>query len=483
MQIYSHFHNLGIPEDYTGDKYKRMSSAPAPAFVTMHYRKVVGLGLTAQAINFAQSEFMGHRVRFSVPVDYMNQYFTWAREANEVRPTGRFTNDPAGSPIANMPTFTELLEWRLGSEYSDIDGVADGLNYASAALDTYNDSKRDTDIDNYVTADAAGATTTTHYGANDLVMAYVLFKCFGSSSFDAAEIVYNLEDAFGMLTSNQLAAAVSASLAAEDNLAELVLATTAQTGNRGKVDDMLRALLAADPKRFFLNGTQIPGLFETNLDASGSGNWCLKAGDIIEVPIKLFFKAPVTVLSVVDNAKQPSSLTPENPETVMIEGEASSQTDLSGVKRENIMSIRLQLQCSAPASGALTYASNEVIVDSVPVMQTLKVVTQMNVTFYNGPHYAETQSAIAVIATGGSGLVYSSEDLPVGLAIDASSGVITFSRVEGTAPATTAVEGIVNGRHAVTITITSDDENAMEVSATIFVAIDDGSGASNTPAV
>jgi hypothetical protein len=455
-----------------------MSSAPAPAFVTMRFKKVVGLGLTAQAINFAQSEFMGHRVRFSVPVDYMNQYFTWERAAGDFRPTGRFDATGAANAGSNPapPEFSDLLKWCLGSAYSDIDGVADGLNYSSTALNTYNELKRDESIANHDNVEGTGALTGTHYSANDLVMAYVLFKCFGSSAVDTSEIVYNLEDAFGMLTSESLADAIESSLTVEDGLADGVLSgPTPRSGNRGKVDDMLRALLAADPQRFFKDGTQLPGLFETNTDASGSGNWCLKAGDIIEVPIKLFFRSPVTVLSVVDNAKQPSSLTPENPETVVIEGEASthSETDLSGVKRENIISIRLQLQCSTPDnSGGLTYASNY----SAPAVDAeaaqAAIITRMNVVFYNGPNYAASQSAIVVVASGPELTYDVSGTLPDGVEINSATGVLTFTRAAvGETP-------VPNGRFPATILVTSGATDAVE--AAIVVSIDDGSGASNS---
>ena len=453
-----------------------MPVSPAPATVTLRYKKVVGLGLAFQAINLAQGEFMGHRVRLALPVDLMNEYFTWQRAAGEVRPTGRFTNDASGAD----QTFEELLTWALGSSMTDVDGVANGLNYSSEALDTYNDSKRDTAI---VNVDASGTTIPDkHYSANDLVMAYVLFKCFGSSAFDAEDIIYNLEDAFGMLSSAALAAAVKDSLAAEDIEAGLVLAQTEEPklGNRGKVDEMFRALLAADPQRFMKNGKQIDGLFETNAadasgnsDESGAGNWCLKVGDVIEVPIKLYFTAPVTVLSVTDEVRQPSSDSPANPETVVIKGQPGADAETAYdpneegaavAARENTMSVRLQLLCSAPR-GANSGATSEV----GAATPALKVVTQMNLIFYNGPNYP-AQSAIAVITSGGaSAPTYDVSGEPAGVTI-ASNGVLTFDRSVSGASA-------ITGRYPVTLTATSGSES---VSADIFISIDDGTGSSNT---
>ena len=249
------------------------------------FRKVVNWGLTPQAINFAQSSFMGHRVCFNVPVDFMNEYFKWTRYSRELRPTGRFVNDITGV-IANAPTFQELIERCLGAEYTDIDGVAQGLNYSSDALDTVEDVKRDICVDNatwdytpLVANPATAATSTptsTHYGANDFVMAFVLNKCFGSSSFDAYDIVYNLEDGFGMLTSAQLAAAITASLQEEEDKASQQVLPVKEVDNqtaaddKGQVDAMFRSLLSIDPQRFFKQGKQIKGLFETNYICSSA---------------------------------------------------------------------------------------------------------------------------------------------------------------------------------------------------------------------
>lgn len=495
--------------------YKTMAPTPSPDFVTIRYRKVVGLGLAFQAINFAQGEFMGHRVRLTMPVDYMNQYFFWERAKGDYRPTGRFAdaghevfemNGQENPEVDDLPSFATCLEWALGTDYTDIDGVADALNYSSEALDTYNDSKRDNDVLNYaLPTDLAGgeATALTHYGANDLVMAYVLAKCFGSSAFDAQDIIYNLEDAFGMLTSKALAEAVRDSLKEQDDLAELVLSASAEPklGQRGKVDDMFRALLAADPKRFFLNGTQIEGLFETNFvgnetDASGdrvaAGNWCLKQGDIIEVPIKLFFTAPVTVLSVVDNPKEPSSDSPANPETVFIKGEAGADentpydpnaADAAVANRANTMSIRLQLMCGKPLNAdGRTFATCEAVDASGAAVASLplKITNQMNLVFYNSPYYP-AQSAIAVVASGGDpdqAYAYdaSGADLDaLGLKVDALTGVVSFNRLGANgAPLSPAP---VSGRYPVTVSITCGEE---VVSTEIFISIDNGMGSSNT---
>jgi len=511
----------------------------------------------------------------------MNQYFTWSRYSRELRPTGRFTNDP--NSVGLVPTFKEMIERCLDSPYSDLDGVASGLNYSSEALDEVADMKRDQCVNNYdwdytglalTTPTAPTSTATaTHYSANDLVMAFVLNKCFGSSAFDSYGVIYNLDDGFGMLTSAQLAEAIRASLKEEDDKAKnatmpIKEVDVQQPGDdKGQVDAMFRSLLSIDPLRFYKQGKQIAGLFETNFiatetrfradldatgaltnitvlsgtmvsgteiqrssgtpllpadavltltgsawsissvsltgsfpvvtagefhtcedivsclgtmasgvltvdeylfgtqltagallsgigvpagytigtytpgtapakdtylivpptvngtpaanfadittatyfttptaDPNGSGNWCLAVGDKIEIPVRLYFRAPVTVLSVVDGAKNPSSATPDQVETVFIKGQtkpdgtlfdSTSAADVAAADRENIIALRLQILCSSPLISNLTRASSEDT--TIPLAN--QIVNFVNPIFYQGPNYA-TQEAIVLVYAG-----------------------------------------------------------------------------------
>jgi hypothetical protein len=446
----------------------------------------VHLGLTAQAINFAQSAFMGHRVCFNVPVDFMNEYFRWTRAAGELRPTGRFVADPAtaGGP-SGMPSFSTLLQRSFETAYTDIDGVANGLNYSSTALDATYDMKRDVAniTNNTYTYSLTGAGTAdvpgpgTHYSVNDLVMAFVLNKCFGSSSFDAWDVVYNLEDAFGMLTNVDLANAIEASLDAEEAKAAGVvlpaksLATQSPGDDKGRVDEMFRSLLSMDPQRFYKNGTQIPGLFESNTDVDGSGNWCLGVGDKIEIPVRLYFRAPVTVLSVVDNVKNPSSATPDKVETVFIEGEgsnflATNPAHVAAADRGNVMSLRLQLVCSAPV---MDYPVTRTSSEEIGSVLDLQVVHKTSLVFYYGAHYP-TQTAIAVVVAGSTPpYTYSfqgkgTSGSPAGLSIDSATGIFTF---DPTYPAA------VGGRWEITILI---DSQSNSIDTDIFVTVDSSAG-------
>ena len=650
------------------------------------FRKVVNWGLTPQAINFAQSSFMGHRVCFTVPVDFMNEYFTWARYSREVRPTGRFVNDITGV-IANAPTFQQLIERCLGAEYTDIDGVAQGLNYSSDALDTVEDVKRDVCVDNYTwdytplvanpVSSPIMTPTATHYGANDFVMAFVLNKCFGSSSFDAYDIVYNLEDGFGMLTSAQLAAAITASLQEEeDKAASQVLPVKEvddQTAadDKGQVDAMFRSLLSIDPQRFYKQGKQIKGLFETNYicssavfsgyirtdptnsaatafdtlvvtsvtsgrlslgnvltvasanvaadvfitamasgttggvgtytlsadngaalgtssapvsmstdqdvqgfegniapngtggysltvtntlagaveiangsfingfglprgttvtqiapvppatvvteytlvfppgftpnltqlsasqyfttptpDPDAAGNWCLAVGDKIEIPVRFYFRAPVTVLSVVDNAKNPSSATPDQVETVFIKGEgiafdATNSAHVSAADKGNVMAIRLQILCGQPALAApSTRSSSEDIVNNPLALQ---VVHKASLVVYKGANYPLQESIALVVVGGTAPYTYAftlggtlqqnvvgavALDSPPGITINSNTGVITFDPTGANA---------VPGRWKVGISVT--DGASASVNTDIYITVDGPAGSSAPPAL
>jgi len=309
----------------------------------IRYKKIVTTGLNPQAVNFAESGAMGHRVSINMPTTFMNKYFTWARGKDEVSPTGHFTNAPAG-----IPTFYDELVKALYTEYFDQDGVATGLSYASKSLEQSCDSKRDPSI-------PSPAGTTTHYSANDLVMAYILYKCYGSSSVDIADLVYNIEDAYGMLTNDTLSNDILQSLSGEEFLAQQCVLPNvpviAQTpgANKGAVDAMFRNLLALDPIRYFdTSGVQVKGLFEVSVDSDASGSWQLIDGDKIEIPVTFVFRSPVTVLSVQDSIRNPSSATPLQPETVFIRGEEEN-FDVNGTVKpalNNTFRIRLQLNCS-----------------------------------------------------------------------------------------------------------------------------------------
>jgi len=507
---------------------------------TIRYKKVVCWGLSPNTVNFASAGTLGHRVCVSIPVDVMNKIFTWSRATGELSPTGRLVANPA-----NGVSLQDALVTAMSNGFNDVDGVASGLNYSTTALDMAGDLKRDPSIYNAATRVSQGISST-HYGANDLVMAYLMFKCFGSSSYDPTDVIYNVDDAFNMLSSEQLSAAIVASLQAEEDLANACVqpngkAASAQLAgdNKGLVDAMFRAFLAADPLRYFLNGVQIPGLFETNFvapatpagaDPQVGGNWCLTVGDKIEVPLQLVFRAPVNVLSVQDNVQNPSSNTPDSANTNFIKGEAANfNCDANKADRANVIPIRLQLVCSAPsAGGSSTGGTSQVVLP-------LQIAAAAPAVFYTPADYG-VQNALAAAAAGGVGpYTYAfGQVLPAnlpsavqGLRIDSATGLVTFKAAVATtsvaydaaaavsaaasaaataaptdptkaAAATTAAAAVVaaraamtaaggatgiqavkSGKYAVPIVITDAATPAATVTVTVNMTFDDGAGSSN----
>jgi hypothetical protein len=174
---------------------------------------------------------------------------------------------PTGAvKAAGRAAFKTALEAALNGGYVDIDGVTGGLHFSTAVLTSNPDAR---------IQEASGTS------ANDLVMAYVMYKLYGSSAYATENSILNLGDAHGMLTTADLAEAICASLEDADNA--------------GAVDAMFKDLLAADTKRFFdASGNQIAGLFETNGDISGNGTWQLAADDKVEIKTKLTFGARVS---------------------------------------------------------------------------------------------------------------------------------------------------------------------------------------------
>ena len=142
--------------------------------LTVRYKKSLSMSLANNAIRFTESTLVGHRVQIPMSVDDLNTFFVWRRESGAPRPIGHFL------PEVDGLKFVDALKDALNKSYNDIDGTIEGLNFSSYILDANGDSRtRET-----------GTVT-----ANDLVMAYVLYKCYGNSSAPTMNIIYNLEDA------------------------------------------------------------------------------------------------------------------------------------------------------------------------------------------------------------------------------------------------------------------------------------------------
>lgn len=275
---------------------------------TLRYRRMISVGLASNAINLSSSGAMGHRVVVPMSVDDLNSFFYWNRLPGAPRAVGHF--NAAGA--AGGSTFAAALEESLGVSFTDADSNVSALSFSSSAL-----------------PDDARVRASGDVTANDLVMAYILFKCFGTSSYVTTDVIYNLEDAQNMLTNSGVANAIQSSLEASD-----------ASGAGCFVDAMFTNLLASDPMRFFdASGRQVSGLFETNPDASGVGTWKLGINDKIEIPLEFTFTAPVTLNSVGNTAGELSGNT--DPTTILSAG--------------HTFTIRLQLQAVPSASGSTDY--------------------------------------------------------------------------------------------------------------------------------
>lgn len=286
----------------------------------LRYRKLVTTDLANQAVNLAESGTMGHRVQIPMSVDDMNSFFVWDRPAGSDRAVGHFIESTA----TNLK-FDDMMIASLSRVYTDVDGVTNGLNYSSAVLDANTDTR--------VRKDGS-------VSANDIVMSYLLYKCYGSSAAPTASIIYNLEDAQQMLSNGGLTLAIHNSLSAEEAL------STSAGVDKGAVDAMFRDLLAADPMRFFdATGKQIAGLFETNADSDSTGSWGFVENDKIEIRVQFNFTNAVTRRGVQDPAQaMVSAANLENVDTVVIP---------AGSK----FIIRLQIVATDTPSGAAAKAN------------------------------------------------------------------------------------------------------------------------------
>lgn len=263
----------------------------------LYYANAVDVDLADNAVNFADDLTQGHRVQITMAAADLNKYFQWARTAGSDRPVGTFVDDSADK-------FEDKLAAAL-KDFIDLDGVSSGLNLSAGIL-----------------ADKANIETQS---VNDLIAQYILYKVYGMSSYNTNGVVFNVQDLAGMADNAATALAISTSFA--DN------------ADRGEaVDAMFRDLLASDPKRYFdAQGIQVPGLFETNVDAPGTGNWNLGAGDVMEVKVNYKFTAPVS-RRVVRADQQPTSAvggalpTPEQ------------STEQEIIAANSVFPIRLQLR-------------------------------------------------------------------------------------------------------------------------------------------
>jgi hypothetical protein len=231
------------------------AGVPSPTLLT--YSDIVDVNMSsANDVNFADIEDYGHRVSVQIEKVKLNEIFKWQRAVGAARPSAK---------IGVTSGFRAALIDALSSTFTDIDGVTGGLHFGTANLDLNSDSRLRKD----------GAVS-----ANDIPMAFVLYKLYGNSSVTTLGNIFNLQDAHDMVSNATVADAIIASLVAQES---------------GAVDIMFKDLIAADPRRFFnTNGSAVTGIFETATDISGTGSWNFTDNDIIEIKTKMVFNSRVT---------------------------------------------------------------------------------------------------------------------------------------------------------------------------------------------
>ncbi len=246
----------------------------------LSYAEVVDVDMdSTNDVNFADVQDYGHRVVVQVNKACMDGLLGWRRLTGQARPSAM---------LVDVSGFRTALTTALNSSYVDIDGVTGGLHYGTANMNTNPDTR----------LRAAGVS------ANDLPLAFMLYKLYGMSSATTLDRVYNLEDAHGMLASSTVAAAVSESF---------VGAIT------GAVDRMFRDLMSADPHRFFdASGAPIAGMFEMNRDAPAVGTWKLATNDSLEIKLKMMFQSKVTRRGVAGDEHDLSASGSQTNEQVII---------------------------------------------------------------------------------------------------------------------------------------------------------------------
>lgn len=285
--------------------------------ITMRYRSILSNALDDNTIRFASAASFGHRVYIPVSISDISGIFTWTREVGESVPTG----------IVDVSGFADLLESKLMLSFSDRDLNTNGLDFSSAVLDVLQGSNTD------VRKDVSGSRPIS---VNDLVMAYLLFRCFARTNYSNIGEIYNLADAHNMISNSTFV-----------DMFTTNMNTANGTTTEGNVQatNMLRDQLANDTARYITGNTAPAGLFNTgSTDVSGEGSMVFLTDDIIEFPVRLVFIAPVSVASISDDTVYLSGYGQGigTTDRQVIQGEVGWD-GTSNPTRSNVLAIRFQL--------------------------------------------------------------------------------------------------------------------------------------------
>jgi hypothetical protein len=177
--------------------------------------------------------------------------------------------------------------------------------------------------------------TAASGSANDLVMAYVLFRCFGKTNYGDISQIYNLADAHNMVLDADIGDAIA----------------TSMENNAPEVENFLKEQLKYDTARYITSNTLPTGMFDSNGNdaelTDSSGDMVFVSGDVIEIPVRLVFRAPVTVANMSDDVVYSSGFDQSTGvDKQVITGEASAwdpNTATAAPAVGNVLAFRLQL--------------------------------------------------------------------------------------------------------------------------------------------
>ena len=287
--------------------------------VTMCFRKIVSSGLSVNTIRLATATSFGHRVSVDVTVTSLAGIFKWSRTKNTSVPKSILNSD-----IANGKNkLAALIAQALTTTLTDRDSNSNGLDFNSTtmtAMEAVNPSVR---------------ATAASGSANDLVMAYVLFRCFGKTNYGDISQIYNLADAHNMVLDADIGDAIA----------------TSMENNAPEVENFLKEQLKYDTARYITSNTLPTGMFDSNGNdaelTDSSGDMVFVSGDVIEIPVRLVFRAPVTVANMSDDVVYSSGFDQSTGvDKQVITGEASAwdpNTATAAPAVGNVLAFRLQL--------------------------------------------------------------------------------------------------------------------------------------------
>lgn len=260
------------------------------------FKKPIPFTIDSSKISVEDYSLRGHRVQLFMSVDVLNAFFYWERLAGSCKPDGHFR------PVAeDGSTFYDALIHALSYQYNDLDGELDGLHFSSSMLDANTDLRI-----------RKGGRVTV----NDIIMAYALYVCYGKTVIPTKGYIYNIQDAYDMVSNETVANAILTSFLEEEAKGITGVYTTTPIDSQVKedsnlvkaiqrpensIDSMFQVLRKESPLRYFTaDGTMPPGISKACVYETTRGPWNFVVNDRLEIPYQFRFLEAVTKESVQD---------------------------------------------------------------------------------------------------------------------------------------------------------------------------------------